>query len=213
MPQKPTAQRPRDRAATEEALVKAAREILAKIGFQGLGINAVARRAGCDKQLIYRYFGGIDGLVDAIGAEIADDLRRSLRPLSALGQPASYRELVERMLLGFLQALRTDPLMQKIIAWEIASPSSLVQRLTIARSKSMMTWVAESRGPLVAPAGIDVAATNAVLIAAIQHLVLSATAAGQFAGLPLQGDADWERVRKVVKGIVASMYPQTPTER
>ena len=29
------------------------------------------RRAGCDKQLIYRYYGGMDGLVDAIGGELA----------------------------------------------------------------------------------------------------------------------------------------------
>lgn len=207
MPEKPAAPRQRDRSATEEMLVKAARDVLAADGFVGLGVNAVARRAGCDKQLIYRYFGGLDGLVDAIGAEIADDLRKSLQPLAALGQPSSYRELVERMLLGFLQALRTDTLMQKIMAWEIASPSELVQRLTLARSKSMMIWVAESRGALVPPPGVDVGATNAVLLAAIQHLVLSSAAAGQFAGLPLRSDADWERVRGIVKALVAHAYP------
>ena len=206
MPEDPATQRPRDRAATEEALVKAAREVLAEVGFQGLGVNAVARRAACDKQLIYRYFGGIDGLVDAIGREIADDLRRGLQPLAALGHPASYRELVERMLLGFLQALRADPLMQKIMVWEIAEPSAMVQRLTLARSKSMMGWVAESRGELTPPPRIDAPATNAFLIAAVQHLVLSGAAAGQFSGLPLTSDGDWERVRSVVKALVAAVY-------
>ncbi|MDP3899324.1 MAG: TetR/AcrR family transcriptional regulator [Mesorhizobium sp.] len=208
VPTKPPApeNRGRDRAATEAALVAAARAVLAEEGFVGLGINAVARRAGCDKQLIYRYFGGLDGLVDAIGNEIGDDLRRSLQPLAALGQAGSYRELVERMMLGFLQALRDDALMRRIMAWEIASPSELVQRLTRARSKSMMAWVAESRGTLVPPAGVDVAATNAVLLAAIQHLVLSSAAAGQFAGLTLTSEADWERVRAVVKAIVAGAY-------
>jgi AcrR family transcriptional regulator len=209
MPASPPSPRTRDRAATEEALIEAAREVLASDGFQGLGINAIARAAGCDKQLIYRYFGGLEGLVDAIGAEIADDLRKSLQPLAALGQPGSYRELVERMLLGFLQALRTDTLMQKIMAWEIASPSDLVQRLTLARSKSMMIWVAESRGTLTPPAGIDVAAANAVLLAAIQHLVLSSVAVGQFAGLPLKSEANWERVRLVVKAMVAAAYGET----
>ncbi|HCV71491.1 MAG TPA: TetR family transcriptional regulator, partial [Agrobacterium sp.] len=52
----------KDRAATEKAIFEAARSLLAEEGFQGFGINAVARRAGCDKQLIYRYFGGLEGL-------------------------------------------------------------------------------------------------------------------------------------------------------
>ncbi len=205
MPDDPTP-RSRDRGATEAALVKAAREVLAADGFQALGVNAVARTAGCDKQLIYRYFGGLDGLVDAVGNEIADDLRAALEPLSALGRPASYRELVERMLLGFMQALRADPLMQKIMVWEIASPSPQVQRLTMARSRSMLAWIVATRGDLAPPAGIDAPAANALLIAGVQHLVLAGSAAGQFSGLPLASDADWERVRKLVKSLVDAVY-------
>ncbi|MFN6986979.1 MAG: TetR/AcrR family transcriptional regulator, partial [Rhizobium oryzihabitans] len=62
--------RVKDRAATEKAIFNAARSLLAEEGFQGFGINAVARRAGCDKQLIYRYFGGLDGLIEAIGEDL-----------------------------------------------------------------------------------------------------------------------------------------------
>lgn len=198
--------RPRDRAATEAALIKAAREVLAEAGFQGLGINAIARRAGADKQLIYRYFGGVDGLVDAIGAQIAEEMRERLQPLSAASPPASYRDLATRMMLGFLEAVRSDPLMQKIMVWEIASPSALVQRLTLARSKGMMAWVAEMRGDLTPPAGVDVPAANAALLASVQHLALSAAAVGQFAGLPLRTETDWDRVRATIRTMVAAIY-------
>lgn len=200
-------QRSRDRSATEASLVKAAGQVLADSGFQGLGINAVARRAGCDKQLIYRYFGGLDGLVDAIGAEFVSELRRRLQQVSSGGPPAAYRELIERMMLGFLEVLRSDRLMQRILAWEIAEPSDLVQRLTLARSKAMAAWVAESRGNLEPPPGVDVGAGNALLLAAIQHLVLAGAAVGQFAGLPLAGEADWERVRSAVRKLIAATYP------
>ena len=61
----------RDRSATSARILKAASELLAESGFQNFGVNAIARRAGCDKQLIYRYYGGMDGLVDAIGGELA----------------------------------------------------------------------------------------------------------------------------------------------
>lgn len=203
----PDAPRLRDRAATQTALVAATRALLAEIGFQGLGINAIARRAGCDKQLIYRYFGGLDGLIDALGTEIADDLRRKLQPLASPDRPASYGELVERMVLGFLHVLRQDALMCRIMAWEIAEPSPQIQRLTLARSKSMMAWVAESRGDLVPPAGRDAPALNAALLAAVQHLVLSGAAAGQFSGLPLACDDHWRRAEDAIRALVRGAYP------
>lgn len=202
-----TPPRMRDRAATEQSLAEAAREVLSEVGFQGLGINAVARRAGCDKQLIYRYFGGLDGLVEAVGEGIAETWKRSLVPPPAGDLPATYRDFAERMMLGFLDTLRADPLMQKIMVWEIAEPSDLVRRLTLARSRAMSRWVAESRGALVPPPGVDVQAANAMVLAAIQHLVLAGAAAGQFSGLPLATEADWQRVRAAIVAMVAAAYP------
>lgn len=32
-------------------------------GFTKIGVNRIANQAGCDKVLIYRYFGGLDGLL------------------------------------------------------------------------------------------------------------------------------------------------------
>ena len=34
-------------------------------GLEGVGVNALARAAGCDKVLIYRYFGDLDGVYAA----------------------------------------------------------------------------------------------------------------------------------------------------
>ena len=101
----PTAQPARDRPRTEALIRAAARDVLAETGFQGFGVNAVARRAGCDKQLIYRYFGGLEGLVDAIGADLATWLEDSLAA-APTPAPASYAQLSERLILGFLDAFR-----------------------------------------------------------------------------------------------------------
>ena len=198
--------RGRDRETTEKLLVAAARDVLAETGFQGLGVNAVARRAGCDKQLIYRYFGGLEGLVDAIGGEIGSALRARLEPMAAMERPQTYQALVERMLLGLLQTLRDDALLQKIMVWEIADNSELVKRLTLARSKTMMAWVGEMRGELVPPSGVDAAASNALLIAGVQHMVLAATASGQFSGMALKSDEHWDRLRKVISAMTGAIY-------
>ena len=195
----------RDRARTESAIVAAAREVLAAEGFQGFGINAVARRAGCDKQLIYRYFGGLDGLIDTIGAQLADWIGSSLDPADE-APPATYGEMSERLILRFLDALRGDALVQKIAAWEIADPSPLVARLTQARGVAMARWMARTRGDLTPPEGVDAPALNMFLIAGVQQLVLAGAAAGQFSGVSLTTEADWDRVRAAARRIIAAVY-------
>ena len=55
----------RNRNRTQEALVEAVGAVIDEGGVPSLGVNAVARRAGVDKALIYRYFDGLDGLVEA----------------------------------------------------------------------------------------------------------------------------------------------------
>ncbi|MCC6984157.1 MAG: TetR/AcrR family transcriptional regulator [Bauldia sp.] len=201
-----TKPRPRDRQATRRAILFAAKEVLAESGFQEFGVNTVARRAGCDKQLIYRYYGGLEGLVDAIGGELGFWVRDSLRPIAALGPPSSYAELMERLALGFLEALREDPLVQRIVAWEIAAPSPEVQRLATSRSRGLVGWIAEMRGDLAPPEGLDAPAVNAVLVAAIQLLVVAAASTGQFAGLRLKTEKDWERVRAALRILIAAAY-------
>lgn len=204
-----TAQKPaaRDRTATERAILDAARDILAEEGFPGFGVNAIARRAGCDKQLIYRYFDGTGGLIDGIGKGIAEDLRARLDPLLADGPPASYGAFVARLATGFLAAFRASPLLQKIKAWEVSSPSPEVARLSAARAAALGAWIAAARGPLAPPEGTDAPALNAVLIAAIEGMVLSAAATGSHAGLPLREEADWQRAEAALRRIVAAVYP------
>ena len=57
----------RDKESTRFRLLDAVGTLLAREGFGALGINAVAREAGVDKVLIYRYFGGMDELLRAFG--------------------------------------------------------------------------------------------------------------------------------------------------
>ncbi len=196
----------RDRTRTEAAILEASKAVLAENGFQGFGINAVARRAGCDKQLIYRYFGGIEGLVEAIGKELADWIRDEISPVADESKPKTYGELTEKLLLAFLSALRTNPLVQKIAAWEISEKSPLVLQLSNARSVALSKWVNTQRGDLAPPKGVDAPAVNAFLLASLQHLVLSATSVGRFAGLSLKSDTDWQRVEQTALFITRQIY-------
>jgi len=197
----------RDRNATTARILKSACELLGESGFQNFGVNAVARRAGCDKQLIYRYFGGMDGLVDAIGAELAGWVEQRMPENGGGGFLLTYGDLVERLLMLFMEALRDDPLMKKIIAWEISENSPQVKRLAEARGKALALWIERVGGRMQPPKGIDPVTLNALLIGAVQHIVLAGEAAGRFAGIELKTAKDWDKVAQAVRRLVRGVYP------
>ncbi|UVC11378.1 TetR/AcrR family transcriptional regulator [Rhizobium sp. TH2] len=198
---------PRNRDATRARILKAAAELLAEDGFQNFGVNAVARRAGCDKQLIYRYYGGMDGLVDVIGGELARWMEEKMPVGGSSGFMLTYGDLIEHVMLLFMEALRDDPLTRRIIAWEVSDNSPQVRRLSEARSRALGVWIEKVRGKMPPPRGVDHLALNAMLLAAVQHVVLAGATAGRFAGLELSGEKDWDRVALAVRKLVRGVYP------
>ncbi len=54
----------RDRERTKGKILKAVGEVIEKYGTEKVGVNLIAREAGVNKVLIYRYFGGVDGLME-----------------------------------------------------------------------------------------------------------------------------------------------------
>lgn len=197
----------RDRSATSARILKAATELLAEDGFQNFGVNAVARRAGCDKQLIYRYYGGMEGLVDAIGGELARWIEERMPVGGGSGFMLTYGDLIEHMMMLFMRALRDDPLTRRIIAWEVSDNSPQVRRLSEARAKALGLWIDRVKGAMPPPKGIDHVALNAILLAAVQHIVLAGATAGRFGGLELASAKDWDRVAQAVKRLVRGVYP------
>lgn len=60
---------PRNRQLTRDRIRDAALQILRSTGFAGWGVNAIAREAGVDKVLLYRYFGSLEGLLESLYRE------------------------------------------------------------------------------------------------------------------------------------------------
>jgi AcrR family transcriptional regulator len=200
------APRPRNRDETRAAILAAAQALLAEEGFSGFGVNALARRSGFDKQLIYRYFGGLDGLVEAMGEALAGWVSSHLAPVLSDDPGPGYGDLVDAVMLAYLEALRADSLMQRLVAWELSDPSPQVQRLSDHRARALGALVAQLRGARQPVPGLDAPALNAILIAAIQHLVLAGATSGRFSGMALTSEADWDRAKAMLSRIVRALY-------
>ncbi len=89
--------RQRDAERTREALLAAARVEFAAKGLAGARVSAIAERAGVNKQLISYYFGGKDGLHDAILARWKEQEEQLHEPGLSLEELAwRYLEVSQR---------------------------------------------------------------------------------------------------------------------
>ena len=132
----------RNREATRVRLIQAVGTLLAREGFTGLGVNAVAREAGVDKVLIYRYFDGLPGLIAAFGRE--GNFWPSIKELAGGNIEAFGRlpvtEQLSQLGRNFLQAIRTRPLTQEIMAWEMVERNELTVELETIRETTMLNF-------------------------------------------------------------------------
>lgn len=195
----------RDREATAARVLDAAAELVTGQGAAALGVNALAKAAGCDKQLIYRYFGGIEGVQAALGATVAERLTAALG--SELSEPASDWPAYSRALArGLLKACRSDPLLCRLRAAELAAPPGAMAAFSAARGRVLQDWVAQVRPLLPPPPGVDVPALHALLSGAVEMAVLSSAASGALAGMPLSAEPDWERLATMTDALIAAAY-------
>ena len=207
MSDEPAPPRRRDREATQARLLEAAYALLAREGFAGLGLNAVAAEAGVDKKLIYRYFGGLDGLLEHLGARL--DIWLKIDPDAGIPDSADYADTVGALLVRYEQALRADPAVQGVLAWELAAPSELTLQMDAARSAAMRARFAQvlaRTNTARKPMDIDAPAVNALLIAGLHHLVLRERAVGSFGGLDLKDPQSWLRLEKTLVQLVERIY-------
>jgi AcrR family transcriptional regulator len=201
--------RKRDRGATEERVLDAAAELLARDGAGALGVNALAKEAGCDKQLIYRYFGGLDGVMEALGERVAERLAQALD----LHRPAggSAVEVNAALARGLIAAYRADPLLARLKAAEWSSPGGAFAGFAKARGKVLSAWAAAWRSRSeTAPEDRDTAALTALVVGAIEAAALSAAATGSMAGVPLKTDAEWDRIEAAVVQLVVAAFGEQP---
>ena len=195
----------RDRDATCERLVIAVGELLGKQGFTRLGVNAVARQAGVDKVLIYRYFGGLPGLIKAFGQD--GDFWPSIEELAG-GDIEAYQEFpLEKKLkvlgLSFLSGIRKRPLTQEIMAWEMVEMNDLTEELEIIRETRMVRFA--ELFFQVEDEPVDLMAISTLIGAGISYLVCRARIIRWYNGVDLESEEGWKRIEGSIEQIVTGI--------
>lgn len=189
----------RNKQRTRDRILEAVGRCLSKGDFRSIGINAIAREAGVDKVLIYRYFGGLPELLEAYAVESEywpgyDELKRRAVDEEA----ATSSETAGAMLVGFLRALRERPITQEILRWELHERNELTEALAEAREREGNRILSD-----FASDDADYAALVSLAAAGATYLVLRAKTADTYNGIDLHSEQGWARIEGALRWMAA----------
>ncbi len=199
-----------DRSATEKRLIDAVDAILRDEGVAGLGVNALARRAEANKSLIYRYFDGLDGLLEAyaeaytLWPPIEEFLGTHPDRLGYM----PWRVAIAEVMTNWASALRTRPRTIELLAWECVEDNALLRAFTKVREARNTELLTTLRDLDVTP-DFDLAPTLAMLSATLHHLAIHARKDGHTSfGVAVSEDAFWDKlipaqIFAILQGIAA----------
>lgn len=204
-----TSSAPRDRSSTEIKLTLAVEALILEQGFGAIGVNALARKAGVDKVLIYRYFGGLPGLL-ATYAERGDfwwqveDLMAE--PLADGGDLRELPSILSVLLRRHIDFLRRHPVTLEVIAWEMSDRNELTEALEAvreSRSLAVMRRIAQRFDIDETELSLHISPIFALLGAAANYLAVRGRRLRTFNGIDLRTDQGWATLHTAAEAMIA----------
>ncbi len=188
------------RRATEDSLLDALESVLQRDGLRHLSVNAVVEAAGVGKPLLYRYFGDLQGLVQAWGkrrgfwAEVAD----TGPPSRHKPDDRSFRQQITDELVASAEHLRAHPVTLEFLAEELTATSDLSAAFAEARDEYrrpfLKTMLNDSRY-----LRRDNHRVIVIIYAALIYLAMRSRRSPNFMGLRLDTDAGWRDVLQMAR--------------
>ncbi len=190
----------RDRERTKSKILKAVGEVIEQYGTEKVGVNLIARTAGVNKVLIYRYFNSVDGLMEQYVTSGEYTSTTGDEYLENLGiiAPEDRSKTMTSLMLTFLSDLRERKATRDLLRWEIGTGKSM---LSDARNEVAMRLL-NKIGDL--PDCSDTGALMTFITAGIYYMTISKDYRNKMINVDLQSDEGWNRIENVIKNIIAN---------
>lgn len=193
----------RDRESTEQKILDAVSRIVLKEGMKKLGVNSVAREAGVDKVLIYRYFGSFTELFKIYikKQDFFANLKEYLDTDLAKAPPEEMAEAAKKIFLLHLNYARTNKEFQEVLLWELNNDDEITEFISMEREKIAADIRNVFKERYINPA-FDLEAVSTIFICAINQLVLQSRYLNEFNGLNLKDEESWRRIENTIDQIL-----------
>ncbi len=199
---------PRNRTLTEQRLIDAVGQLITEDGLEGARINRIARRAGVNKILIYRYFGGVDGLRAAYISQLEPvvalpslnvDLLREV-PLDVF-----FETFCEYMIAEY-RSLRQNPQAQAVLKASLLNQDDIPNLLANENTRQYQLMIDELAAVLGTKYGRPFAA---LFNSGLTLLTFLTQQQGTAFGFDLSTDTAWDDIETTVRHLFRGSYLYT----
>jgi AcrR family transcriptional regulator len=193
----------KNKELTKRKLIDAVGEIFRTEGHAGLGINKVARIAGVNKKLIYRYFkNDFNNLVEEYILETDYWMIFADKVQDLIDQQSGTQKLITDILQNQFRFFYQDKQMQKLILWEVGTDSPLMRSIHNARERTGQKLI-ELTDPQFAGTDVNFRAIAALLVGGIYYTILHTRYnGGVFSDIDLSTEGGREEMLKAIKMII-----------
>lgn len=176
---------------SEVRLIEAVSTIITEEGFSKIGINKIARTAGCDKVLIYRYFGDLNGLITNWAKkhdfyiQAYDAFINRVENVSQV----NLREITKEILLAQLHFTKESKMHQELLLWELSGGLKFkaIRDLREENGHKLQKMLELK----VNIKDLNISMYITLLVASINYMVLSTLEYPTFNGIDFSNDTSW----------------------
>ena len=196
----------RNRAKTTQRIIDAFEEVLAERGLQAVGVNRVAERAGVSKVLIYRYFGGLEGLIThyiqmgRLYPNYTEPMLEQLRP----ADETELSRLWHRQLTQLFRQFRNNKANRELLKANVIENDPVAEVASQAQDQEITRLIHQ----FAFVDNVDSEAISAVTVGAMSYLTLMADNNRTMAGIDLRREEGWKRIEAAVKLIYIALGQQ-----
>ena len=187
----------RDREQSEEKLIHAVGELIEEVGFENLGINQVAKRAGFSKNLIYRYFESLDGLIYAYMKRHDFWVNLNMQQPESSDVKAYLKAFYRREIAEY----RGNIILKRLRRWELSTNKDFVIEIRAQREKNGVLFL-EMISQFARIDKQHIQAVSTLVDAGIAHLALLEDNCQMYNGIDIQSDKGWQQITEGIDALI-----------
>ncbi len=211
----------KNKQETKQKIYAALVEIIETEGVQKLGVNAIARKAGVSKVLLYRYYGGLNGLLKEYTSDPAflpiieeADLEAQLKEYQKIkDQPEKlhqFRSELSKMTVSkVIENVRNNKALQESIRLQVMESNDLtnhlIQKRNLLFEKFDGIWAEET--------SFNIHAVTSIISSAIDFMAITMDTNSTLHGsIDLKTDEGWKEIEKAFHYMLDAVHEKIYTD-